>query len=65
MPKNQQVRKYEVSYHIKGRPLPIITEIVEATCEAGVRVAIRYDHHGKGQGVVFVGKIKELPECAA
>ena len=35
MPKNQLVRKYEVSYHIKG------------------------------QGVVFVGKIKELPECAA
>ena len=63
MPKNQPVRKYEVSYHIKGRPLSIITEIVEATCEAGVRVAIRYDHHSKG--VVFVGKIKELPECAA
>ena len=65
MPKNQPVRKYEVSYHIKWRPLPIITETVEATCEAGVRVAIRYDHHSKGQGVGFIGKIKELPESGA
>ena len=65
MPKNQPVRKYEVSYHIKGKPHPIITEVVEATCESGVRVAIRYDHHSKGQGIVFVGKIKELSESAA
>lgn len=65
MPKKPIRRKYEVSYHIKGRPLPIITEVVEATCEAGVRVAIRYDHHSKGQRVVFVGKIKEVQECAA